>query len=43
MLKENKDQILKDLIDAQGKPVDIGGYYEPNEEMTKKPCVLVTS
>ncbi|WPY97860.1 NADP-dependent isocitrate dehydrogenase [Christiangramia sp. OXR-203] len=36
MLKENKDQILKDLIDAQGKPVDIGGYYEPNEEMTKK-------
>lgn len=36
MLKENKDQILKDLIDAQGIPVDIGGYYEPNEEMTKK-------
>ena len=36
MLKENKDQILKDLIDAQGTPVDIGGYYEPNEEMTKK-------
>ncbi|MFV8282504.1 NADP-dependent isocitrate dehydrogenase [Christiangramia marina] len=36
MLKENKELILKDLIDAQGKPVDIGGYYEPNEEMTKK-------
>ncbi|WP_026915011.1 NADP-dependent isocitrate dehydrogenase [Christiangramia portivictoriae] len=36
MMKEHKDQILKDLIDAQGQPVDIGGYYEPNEEMTKK-------
>ena len=33
-MEENKDQILKDLIDAQGAPVDIGGYYMPNEELT---------
>jgi len=35
MLKDNKEQILQDLIDAQGKPMDIGGYYEPNEEKVK--------
>jgi len=26
-LKANEAQILKDLIDCQGSPVDIGGYY----------------
>merc|ERR1712050_750208 len=26
-LTDNEDTILKDLIDCQGKPVDIGGYY----------------
>lgn len=31
-LKENEEQILKELIDAQGSPVDIGGYYQPEEE-----------
>ncbi len=31
-LKQNEDQILKELIDAQGSPVDIGGYYQPEEE-----------
>jgi len=35
MLKDNKEKILQDLIDAQGKPMDIGGYYEPNEEKVK--------
>jgi len=32
-LKENKLNILQELIDAQGKPVDIGGYYEPTETL----------
>ncbi|WP_029034691.1 NADP-dependent isocitrate dehydrogenase [Salinimicrobium terrae] len=31
-LKENEEQILQELIDAQGSPVDIGGYYKPEEE-----------
>ena len=31
-LKKNEDQILKELLDAQGSPVDIGGYYQPEEE-----------
>ena len=35
MLEKNKEKILQDLIDAQGSPVDIGGYYEPSEELTK--------
>ncbi|MFV8226644.1 NADP-dependent isocitrate dehydrogenase [Christiangramia aquimixticola] len=35
MMKENQDKILQDLIDAQGSPVDIGGYYMPEEDLTK--------
>lgn len=31
-LEENEEQILEELIDAQGSPVDIGGYYKPEEE-----------
>ena len=31
-LKTNEDQINKELLAAQGKPVDIGGYYAINEE-----------
>ena len=34
-LEENKDKILQSLIDAQGKPVDIGGYYEPKEKLVQ--------
>jgi len=34
-LKENEQTILYELNGAQGKPVDLGGYYEPNEELTK--------
>ncbi|WP_425390314.1 NADP-dependent isocitrate dehydrogenase [Ekhidna sp.] len=30
-LAANEDKINKELIDAQGDPVDIGGYYQPNE------------
>jgi isocitrate dehydrogenase len=27
-LKENEEQILKELVEVQGKPVDLGGYYK---------------
>jgi len=33
-LSSNEDKILQDLIEAQGKSVDINGYYYPNEELT---------
>jgi isocitrate dehydrogenase len=29
-LAENEAKIVKELIDAQGKPVDVGGYYHPD-------------
>lgn len=32
-LKENEDQINKELIEAQGSSVDIGGYYAPIEKL----------
>ena len=32
VLKTNEDQITSELIEVQGKPVSIGGYYHPNEE-----------
>lgn len=35
-LVENEEKINAELIGAQGKPVDMGGYYHPNDEMTKK-------
>ena len=35
MMEDNQEKILQDLLDAQGSPVDIGGYYEPDEELTK--------
>lgn len=30
-LKDNESTIVEELISVQGKPVSIGGYYEPNE------------
>lgn len=30
-LAENEEHILKDLIDVQGRSVDIGGYYKPDD------------
>ena len=33
-LSSNEDKILQDLIEAQGKSVDINGYYYPNEDLT---------
>ncbi len=34
-LKNNQELILQELLDAQGSPVDIGGYYEPNDELAE--------
>ena len=35
-LKENESKINAELIAAQGKPVDMGGYYLPDFEKTSK-------
>jgi isocitrate dehydrogenase len=32
-LKANEDQIVNELNSIQGVPVDIGGYYQPNEKL----------
>ena len=32
-LLDSKAKILKELMEAQGKPVDIGGYYEPTDSL----------
>ena len=39
-LEDNEDSIIKELIDCQGSPVDIGGYYRPDEakaDVTMRP------
>ena len=33
-LSENENAIVQELNEAQGKPVDIGGYYAPDSEKT---------
>ncbi len=35
-LEENEDKINKELLATQGSPVDIGGYYKPDEDKTTK-------
>lgn len=35
-LKENEAKINEELIGAQGKPQNIGGYYKPNDDLTEK-------
>ncbi|MGK2858072.1 MAG: NADP-dependent isocitrate dehydrogenase, partial [Thermoanaerobaculia bacterium] len=35
-LAENEAKINEELLGAQGKPVDMGGYYHPNFEKTSK-------
>jgi isocitrate dehydrogenase len=35
-LQDNEEKINAELIGAQGKPQDIGGYFNPNPEMTEK-------
>jgi isocitrate dehydrogenase len=36
VLTDNEAKISAELIAAQGKPVDMGGYYHPNFEKTSK-------
>ena len=33
-LASGEDQIVKELLEVQGKPADIGGYYRPDEQKT---------
>jgi isocitrate dehydrogenase len=35
-LIENEEKINAELLGAQGKPVDMGGYYYPDPEKTTK-------
>ncbi len=35
-LAANEDKIVQELIEAQGQPMDIGGYYHPDDEMAAK-------
>ena len=35
-LKQNEAKIVDELNSVQGQPVDIGGYYLPNPELTSK-------
>ncbi|HLA62327.1 MAG TPA: NADP-dependent isocitrate dehydrogenase [Nitrospiraceae bacterium] len=35
-LADNEAKITAELLAAQGKPVDLGGYYHPNDEKTTK-------
>jgi isocitrate dehydrogenase len=33
---ENETKIVAELNAAQGRPVDIGGYYRPNPELVSR-------
>ena len=35
-MEANEEKILQELIDCQGQPVDIGGYYIPDDEMASR-------
>ncbi len=35
-LTENEAKINEELLAAQGAPVDLGGYYHPNDELASK-------
>ena len=35
-LEQSEQAIVAELIGVQGKPVEIGGYYHPNPELTAK-------
>lgn len=35
-LSEKENQIVSELIECQGKPVDIGGHYDPSEDLMAK-------
>ena len=45
-LEEGEEQIVKELELAQGKPVDLGGYYLPKDalaDQAMRPCQLFNS
>ena len=33
---EERAKIVAELLGSQGKPVDMGGYYHPDQEKTRK-------
>ena len=35
-MADNEETILQELIDCQGQPMDIGGYYIPDDEMSAR-------
>lgn len=35
-LKQNEEKINEELLAAQGRPVDIGGYYFPDDKLAEK-------
>ena len=35
-MTENEDKIVQELIDCQGEPMDIGGYYRPDHDMSAR-------
>jgi isocitrate dehydrogenase len=35
-LAENEESIINELNSIQGKPISIGGYYQPNEDLASK-------
>ncbi|MBW2211568.1 MAG: NADP-dependent isocitrate dehydrogenase [Deltaproteobacteria bacterium] len=35
-LSENEEKIVEELVAVQGEPMDIGGYYLPNDELAAK-------
>ena len=35
-LAKNEDRIAGELLAAQGNPVDIGGYYHPDDALAAK-------
>ncbi len=35
-MNENEEKILAEIAEAEGKPVDIGGYYMPDDEKASK-------
>ena len=35
-LKDFEDTIMKELLAVEGKPADIGGYYQPDDELASK-------
>ena len=36
LIASNEAKISQELIEAQGEPQDIGGYYQPDDEKASK-------